>query len=198
VERKTPIDRKRAESSLGSSFLLTAPDIECGVECVVVFTVEMILRDAERFTEALEVDNFALSQEFDRVADVRVIDQAEQVIIGLARLLLCRKVFEQVCQRIAGGLDHCRSPRNTARRLRVYARGVVNKVYVKPALFDFFHAQVAGELVQNRAHHLEVCEFFGAYLVKSQVPKSKNVVISGLSGYSVMSLYLKSKEFGQI
>ncbi len=41
------------------------------------------------FTEALEVRHFTLAQEFERIADIRIIDQAQQVVVGCARFLLC-------------------------------------------------------------------------------------------------------------
>ena len=41
------------------------------------------------FTEALEVDDLALAKEADRVGDVVVVAEAQDVVVGLARLLLC-------------------------------------------------------------------------------------------------------------
>lgn len=40
------------------------------------------------FTEALEVNDLALTQELDRVAYIGVVDQAQQVIVSCARFLL--------------------------------------------------------------------------------------------------------------
>lgn len=39
--------------------------------------------------EALEVRHFTLAQEFERIADIRIIDQTQQVVVGCARFLLC-------------------------------------------------------------------------------------------------------------
>ena len=75
---------------------------------------------------------------------------------------------------------------------------MIHKIGIKATLLDFVDGKVAGQLMQNSADYFHVSELFRAYLVKSQVPKSKNVVISGLSGYSAKSLCLKFKEFGQI
>lgn len=41
-----------------------------------------------RFAEALEMDDFPLAQEPDYVVDIRIITQAEDIIIGNAGLLL--------------------------------------------------------------------------------------------------------------
>ena len=49
----------------------------------------MVLRDAERVAEALIVHNLALAQEFDRVADVGIVDKTQDVVVGRTRLLLC-------------------------------------------------------------------------------------------------------------
>ena len=44
---------------------------------------------AHRFAEALEMHDFACAQEFERLAHVRVVDQAQQVVVGGAGFLLC-------------------------------------------------------------------------------------------------------------
>ena len=49
----------------------------------------MILYDAQRIAEALEMHDFARAQELDRFAYIRVVDQTQQVIVGCAGLLLC-------------------------------------------------------------------------------------------------------------
>lgn len=49
----------------------------------------MILYHAQRIAEALEMHDFACTQELDRFAYIRVIDQAQQIVIRRARLLLC-------------------------------------------------------------------------------------------------------------
>ena len=41
------------------------------------------------FAEALEMDDFTLSEELDDVTHVRVIHQPQDVVVGYARLLLC-------------------------------------------------------------------------------------------------------------
>ena len=40
-------------------------------------------------TKPLEVDDLALAQEADHVIDIRIIGQAENIVIGKAGLLLC-------------------------------------------------------------------------------------------------------------
>lgn len=49
----------------------------------------MVLYRAQRVAEALEVYDFAGTQELDRLAHIGVVDQAQQVVVGRAGFLLC-------------------------------------------------------------------------------------------------------------
>lgn len=62
--------------------------VELGVVGVVVACVQIFLNIAQGVTEALEVNDLALTQELDRVANIGVVDQAQQVIVSCARFLL--------------------------------------------------------------------------------------------------------------
>ena len=53
------------------------------------------------FSKALEVDDLALAEEFYNVVDVGVVREAEDIIIGYARLLLGGEVLYEVAIRIA-------------------------------------------------------------------------------------------------
>lgn len=55
---------------------------------VVVLCVKVILHDAQRVTEPLKMHNLPCPQEFERLTDVRVVDQAEKVVVGRSGLLL--------------------------------------------------------------------------------------------------------------
>ena len=48
----------------------------------------MVLYRAQRVAEALEVYDFAGTQELDRLAHIGVVDQAQQVVVGRAGFLL--------------------------------------------------------------------------------------------------------------
>lgn len=58
------------------------------VHIVDVFLVHLVLRQPQALAEALEVDDFPGPKEFDGVADVRVIGEAENVVIGYTGFLL--------------------------------------------------------------------------------------------------------------
>ena len=49
----------------------------------------MILSYADAVAEALIVHDLALAEEFYRIANVGVVGEAQNVVIGRARLLLC-------------------------------------------------------------------------------------------------------------
>ncbi len=50
----------------------------------------MLLIVVEKFAEALEVNNLALTEELDDLVDVGIVAQAENIVVGCAGFLLCR------------------------------------------------------------------------------------------------------------
>ena len=62
--------------------------VECRIAGVEVFGIEIILSNAESFTETLEVNNFTLSQESDRIFDVGIVGKTQDIIVGCSCLLL--------------------------------------------------------------------------------------------------------------
>ena len=62
--------------------------VEFRVKGVEILAVQVVLGDAQRLAEPLEVDDFPFPQELDGVPYVRVVRQAEDVVIGNAGLLL--------------------------------------------------------------------------------------------------------------
>lgn len=63
--------------------------VEGRVHEVHVFLIQLVAGQAQPLAEALEVDHFPGPQEADGIIDIRVIGQAENVVVGNARLLLC-------------------------------------------------------------------------------------------------------------
>ena len=72
-----------------SVFHLPLVLVKRGVEGIKVFAVEVLLRDAEGIGEALIVHDLAFAQIFDGVAHVGIVAQAQNVVVGHARLLFC-------------------------------------------------------------------------------------------------------------
>ena len=62
--------------------------VKRGVGEVDIFLVHALLRQAQSLAEALEVDNLPLPQEADHVIHIRIVGQAENVVVGEAGLLL--------------------------------------------------------------------------------------------------------------
>ena len=63
--------------------------IKAGIDEVDILLVHAVLRQPQALAEALEVDYFPSTQELDDIIDVRVIAQAQDVVIGDTGLLLC-------------------------------------------------------------------------------------------------------------
>ncbi len=54
---------------------------------VVVLCIQIILHDAQRVTESLEVHDLPCPQEFQGFPDVRVVNQAEKVVVSRSGFL---------------------------------------------------------------------------------------------------------------
>ena len=75
--------------------------VESRVAGVEILRVEVILRDSQSFAKPLEMYDLALSQEADRIADIRVIGKSENVVVGRSCLLLGGHVLREVGDYIA-------------------------------------------------------------------------------------------------
>ena len=144
--------------------------VESGVVGVEVLRVQIVLYDAKRIAETLEVRDFPRAQKADRVAHVRVVGEAEDVVVGQTRLLLGRKVLVQVGDGVAGGLEGQRRKRLPRSRDRIDAGRVVDEVGVEARFLNLRRREVARELVDDRADHLHMRQFLGAYIVLRNVP----------------------------
>ena len=70
-------------------FHLAAALVKGRVAGVEVLRVEVILRDPYAVAKSLIMHYLALTKEFYRIANVGIVGQAQNVIVGRARLLLC-------------------------------------------------------------------------------------------------------------
>lgn len=135
--------------------------IKTRVISVEVLVVEVILNDTECIAEALEVDDLALAQEADRVGDVVIVAEAQDIVVGFSRLLLCCEVLRQVGDRVAGRLEGVCVPRHAACRDGIESGGMVDEIGVEAACLDLLGREVAGELIHDRADHLHMRELLG-------------------------------------
>ena len=63
--------------------------VKRGVDRVKILAVQLLLCDAEGIAEALVMHDLTRAQIFDRIANVGIVDQTQNVVVGRARLLLC-------------------------------------------------------------------------------------------------------------
>ena len=63
--------------------------VEAGVDIVDVFFVQPVLDQPQSLAEALEVDDFPGTQEFNDVVDIRIVGEPQNIVVGDAGLLLC-------------------------------------------------------------------------------------------------------------
>lgn len=73
---------------LANALFLFGPDVDGRVVGIVVLGIQIILHNAQRISEPLEMHDFSFSQEFERLANIRVVDQAEKVVVGCSGFLL--------------------------------------------------------------------------------------------------------------
>ena len=89
------------------------------------------------------------------------------------------EVFVDVCQRVARYGDARRTERRAGGRYRVNARRVVDEIRIKALLLNFLLRQIPRQLVHDCPHHLEMSEFFGAYI------RDRNASVSLFGGQAV-------------
>lgn len=76
----------------------------------------------------------------------------------------------QVGDGVAGGLEGLRRKRLPRRRDRIDTGRVVDEVGIEARFLNLRRRKVARELVDDRADHLHMRQFLGAYIVLRNVP----------------------------
>lgn len=56
---------------------------------VHIFLIQLLPQQLHGLTKALEMDDFPLTQEFDHIVHIRVVAEAQDVVIGDPGFLLC-------------------------------------------------------------------------------------------------------------
>ena len=62
--------------------------VKARIESIEILFIKLFLDRTECFTEPLEMHDFSFSQEFERLTNIRVVDQAEKVVVGCSGFLL--------------------------------------------------------------------------------------------------------------
>ena len=112
-----------------------------------------------RFTETLIMHHLTLPQEPDRVAYFRVFYEPEDILIGSSGFLFGRHIFMQIRDRIALGLEVGGGPGGAPCGLGPECKGVVHIVFVESGFFQLLRRQVSGQLVNDCADDLHMCQF---------------------------------------
>ena len=99
----------------------------------------MILSNTQGFTEALVMDDFPGSEELDGFTDIRILDQAQNVVVGGAGLLLCSHIFVKICDDVSFYLEFTGVEGHTTCCLRPDTNGVIHIIIGKSAFLDLFH-----------------------------------------------------------
>ena len=123
----------------------------------------MFLSAAESVPEALVVNHFAFPQEADRIGNVGVVDQAEQIVIGHAGFLLGGEILVQIGENVTFHGECAGAERRTVGALRINAGGVIGEIGGKGTVCDLFFGKIRRQLVQDRPHDFQMREFLGAY-----------------------------------
>lgn len=137
---------------------------------IEIFLIHLLNSAAKPLTEALIMDYFPLPQELYDVVYVWIVAEPQDVVIGRARLLLCRHVLGKVGDHVALHGHGCGVPRKARSRRWVYARRVVYEIRIKPGLSDLVDAHGARELMDYRADHLKMPQLLRAQRSIGNVP----------------------------
>ena len=96
------ICKKLPDRSAGENdFLLFDHFVERRIKGIKVLRLHLIRRDPERFAEPLIMNDFTRTQEFDSVADIRVINKPQDIVVGFACLLFGGKILMQIGYHVA-------------------------------------------------------------------------------------------------
>ena len=128
------------------------------------------------------MDDLALAQETDHVVDVRIVRQAQDVVVGDPGFLFGSEVLGQVSDHIALDRHGRRAPREAGRGGGVHPRRAIHEVGVKSGGLDLLLGQAAGQLVNDGADHLQVAKLLGAYKRVKMEPEANNARIARVSG----------------
>ena len=147
----------------GSFFVSAHLFVEGRIPAVEVFLVHFVLGDAESIAKALVVDDLPLPQEANGIAYVGIVDQAQQIVVRDACLLLRCQILVQIGKDVALYADILGIKGNACGGHGIDPRGVIHKVGVKSGFLDLLRRQIPCQLIQDRGDHLNVSQFLRAY-----------------------------------
>ena len=99
------------------------------------------------------------AEEADDVVHIRIVRQAQNVVIRHARLLFRSQVLCEVRDGVAGDLHGGGGPGIAGGELWEHAGSVIHKIGVETGGLDLLLGQVSSQLVNQRADHLQMPQF---------------------------------------
>ena len=117
------------------------------------------------------MDDLPLPQEADDIVDVGVVGHAQDVVIGNPGLLFGGHILGQIADHVALHRHGGGVPGEAGGGSGVDSGGVVYKVGGKAALPYLLIVQVAGQLVDDGADHLQVAQFLSTYIGVKMAPR---------------------------
>ena len=101
-------------------------------------------------------------EELDDVVDVRIVGEAQDVVVGDTGLLLGGQILRQVGDQVALHRHAGGAPGEARRSGGVHAGGPVHKIRVKARGPDLLLGEVPGQLVDDGADHLQMAQLLSA------------------------------------
>ena len=153
-----------------SAGFLSTVLIKTGITGIEILAVEMVGRDPQPLAKALVMYDLPFPQKFQGIADVRIVDKTEQIVVGGTRLLLCCHVLMHIGDDVPFALNIVGGPSGAGCGLWPDAGGMIDKVGIKPRPHNLFGGHIPGELVYHSGNHLKVGQFFCTYRSNGNVP----------------------------
>ena len=149
---------------------------------IVILPVQLIHGKSQSLSEALIVNDLTFPEKTDYIIYIRVIAQPQDIIIRYASLLLGGKIFVEVGQDIPCYADPGRIPRRAGGGGRIYTCRVIHEIPVKACALYLLRRHTARELVDDRADHFKVSQFFCADIADAKKHPPEKPRKSGVSG----------------
>lgn len=134
---------------------------------LAIFYLGLIV--VEKLSEALEVNDFALAEEFNYLVYVGVIGHTENIVVGSAGFLFRSQIFRNVGDRVGFRLDISRRERYSCRRSGIYGIGVIYIISARTIFIEALCSLAVGKLSYDAAYYLKVRQLFRAYICQKSL-----------------------------
>ena len=114
------------------------------VHIVDITLIQFLTKVLNRFTEALEMDNFPFPEEANDIVDIRIITEPKNIIVGDPGFLFSCQILRQVCNRVAFYGYGGPIPGESGCRAGIYTCGVVNEIGSKGRILILIVLQIPG------------------------------------------------------